>query len=188
MFFRAVSAFVFPCVFWLDSASFFLFVPRCFRSARKRPTGAIHCKNHMMFMFFQGALSHRRGQQGKENATQNQPKTAPEKRREPLFFRDFFKGAEKRPKKLEKELPGRPKCPPGARREGPGAAQEAPRRPQEPPGAPQERPKSRPRGEKKEQKGNQLSILLVGGLRQASGSHFRAILEPPGWHVGAIFD
>ena len=77
---------------------------------------------------------------------------------------------------------------PGAPGECPGAAQEGPRQPQEPPGAPQERPKSRPRGEKKEQNGNQFSILLVGGLRQASGSHFRSIWEAPGGHFGAIFD
>ena len=98
------------------------------------------------------------------------------------------KRRKKRPKKLHKEAPGRQQWLPGAPRERPGAAQEGPRQPQEPPGAPQERPKSRPRGEKKEQKGNQLSILLVGGLRQASGSHFRALLEAPGGHFGAIFD
>ena len=65
------------------------------------------------------------------------------------IFQGVFK---KRPKKLQKETPGKPQCPPGAPREGPGAAQEAPRPPQEPPGAPQESPKSRPRDEKKEQK------------------------------------
>ena len=97
-----------------------------------------------------------------------------------MFFKVYviFQGScPKWPTKLQKETPGRPKCPPGAPREGPGAAQEAPRRPQEPPEAPQEHPKSRPRGQEKEQKRLPLAFPLLGGLREASGSHFEAIWE-----------
>ena len=70
----------------------------------------------------------------------------------------------------------------------PGAAQEAPRRPQEPPEAPQEHPKSRPRGQIKEQKRLPFAFPVLGGLREASGSHFEAIWERFGGLRGGILE
>ena len=100
------------------------------------------------------------------------------------IFQGSFK---KKAKKLPNDTPGRPKWSPGAPREAPGAAQERPRRPQEAPGAHQERPKSPTRGEKKEQKRSSFSVRSWGGSREASGSDFGAIFEPPGEVFGAIF-
>ena len=97
-----------------------------------------------------------------------------------MFFKVFVffqRRRKKSPKELPKEAPGRRKWLPGAPRERPGATQEAPRQRQERPSATQERPKSRPRGEQKEQKRIQLSIPLLGGAREASGSHVEAIWE-----------
>ena len=53
-------------------------------------------------------------------------------------------------------------------------AQEAPR---ERPRATQERPESRPRHETREQKEIPLSVALVGGAREALGSHVGSIFE-----------
>ena len=58
-------------------------------------------------------------------------------------------------------------------RSAPGAAQEAPRRPQEPPGAPQELPKNAPRT-------SQEPPQRPRRPQERPGSHFGAILEPPG--------
>ena len=83
-------------------------------------------------------------------------------------FRYFPRGLQKRPKKIQKEIPGRPQCPPGAPREGPGAAQEAPRRPHD-------GPKSRPRGPKK---GATKVTTFVCALLGGPGAPW----EPP-WSV-----
>ena len=166
MFFRAVSALVFRCVFWLVCSSFFFIVPRCFRSARKRPTGAIHCKNHMMFMFFQGALSHRRGQQGRENAHKTNQKQLPRNAANRCFF-VFFQRRRKETQKARKRAPREaqmpPRSAPGGARSGPRGAKTAPGTARSAPGAPQEPPKTR---QKRSQKGLPLSFPLSGGLRE----------------------
>ena len=104
---------------------------------------------------------------------QPKPSKTIEKTRVLKNFVFFQRRRKKRPKELPQEAPGKPKRLPGAPRERPGAAQEAQRQRQERPRATQERPKSRPR----EQKRIQLSIPLLGGAREASGSHFEAIWE-----------
>ena len=85
-------------------------------------------------------------------------------------FRVFPKASEKETQKAPK---GGPRSAPG----GPGTAQEAPRERQERPRATQERPESRPRHETREQKGIPFSVALVGGAREALGSHVGAIFE-----------
>ena len=105
------------------------------------------------------------------------PSKTEEKTRVFKVFAVFPRRRKRGPKKLPKEVPGRRKWLPGAPRERPGAAQEPQRQRQERPRATQERPKSRPRGEQKEQQMIQLSFPLLGGAREASGSHFEAIGE-----------
>ena len=102
-------------------------------------------------------------------------------------FRVFPKASEKETQKAPKGGPWVTKMAPRSAPGGPGTAQEAPRERQERPRATQERPKSRPRHETREQKEIPFSVALVGGAREALGSHVGANLERPGWHVGAIF-
>ena len=154
-------------------SAFFIIVPPRFRSARKRPTGAKHRKNHMIFMVFQGALSHRRRQQGQENATKKHRKPLPKnagKRSFFIAFRVFPRCRQKSFKKLQKVPPGRPKWAPGVAPEAPRAAPERPR-------GRQERPKSAPGALQKDQKRIKKCRRLDFGPRKASGRLPGAILE-----------
>ena len=131
-------------------------------------------------MFFQGALSHRRRQQGQENATKNTPKTTPKKCRETKFFYSFSCFSTVPPKELQKapkNVPGEAKM---GSRSGPGGSKSGPGAPQGPPGAPQERPKSAPKRSKKDQKRSPPRFWASEGLREAPGSDFGVILAPPG--------
>ena len=96
------------------------------------------------------------------------PSKTIEKTRFFKVFAIFQAGVKKRPKKLQKETLGRPKCPPGVPQEGPRGAKTAPGAARSAPGAPQEPPKRRHKGVKN-------GFALSGGLREASGSHFEAI-------------
>ena len=92
-------------------------------------------------------------------------------------FRVFPKASEKETQTGPKGGPWVTKMAPRSAPGGPGTAQEAPRERQERPRATQERPESRPRHETREQKGIPFSVALVGGAREALGSHVGAILE-----------
>ncbi len=80
-----------------------------------------------------------------------------------------------------------PRSAPGAARSDPRGAKTAPGAAKRDPGAPQEPPKRRTKGAKKDPVIDSALGGGPGGLREPFRSDLGAILEPPGWHFGAIF-
>ena len=96
-------------------------------------------------------------------------------------FRVFLKGFKKEAQKVPKGDPREAKMPPGS---APGA----PRSGQDRPRSRQERPRRAPRADQEAKKRNKKGVHFPGGPWEPPWSDFRAFLEPPGWHFGAIFE